>query len=84
MEIKKATDWDKVSIELEAELNAVDYNRDLQRMYRNIDKMVNELSALEVVSRSSQKYSASNKKLEEINNAIKHLEGLLLIARLMQ
>jgi nucleosome binding factor SPN SPT16 subunit len=84
MEIKKATDWDKVSIELEAELNAVDYNRDLQRMYRNIDKMVNELSALEVTSRSSQKYSASNKKLDEINNAIKHLESLLLMARLMQ
>ena len=84
MEIKKATDWDSVSIDLENQLRDIGYNRDLKKMLRNIDVMVNELSRIEVNSRSSQKYSAANVKIEEINKAIKHLEGLFFLANLMK
>jgi hypothetical protein len=84
MEIKLATDWTKVSIELERQLSDIGYNPDLKRMYNNINHMVAELSKLEVVARTKQKYSITREKVEAINKAINHLESYLLIAKLMK
>ena len=50
----------------------------------NIDSMVNELSKLEVSFRRSGKYSLLDDKVLQINNAINHLEKLILIAQLMK
>ena len=84
MKIERAIDWDKVSIDLHSQLNKLDYNPDLKRMFKNIDVMVNELSKLEVSFRRSGKYSLLDDKVLQINNAISHLEKLILIAQLMK
>lgn len=65
-------------------MSTIGYNPDLQKMFKNIDKMVTELSKLEVTFRRTQKYSFLDDKVLQINNAISHLEKLILIAQLMR
>jgi len=84
MKIEHALDWDKVSTDLRQQLSKIDYNPDLKRMFRNIEKMVTELSKLEVSFRRSGKYSILEDKVIEINTAINHLEKLILMAQLMK
>ena len=84
MKIEHALDWDKVSTDLRQQLSKIDYNPDLKRMLRNIEKMVTELSKLEVSFRRSGKYSILEDKVIEINTAINHLEKLILMAQLMK
>lgn len=85
MKIERAIDWDKVSTDLRIQMSTQSgYNPDLQKMYRNIEKMVTELSKLEVTFRRTQKYSMLDDKVAQINQAIDHLEKLLLISQLMR
>jgi hypothetical protein len=84
MKIEHALDWDKVSTDLRQQLSKIDYNPDLKRMFRNIEKMVTELSKLEVSFRRSGKYSILEDKVIEINTTINHLEKLILMAQLMK
>lgn len=84
MKIERAIDWNKVSVDLQSQLGKIDYNSDLKRMYKNIDRMVTELSKLEVSFRRTQKYQILDDKVSEINNSINHLEKLILIAQLMK
>ena len=84
MKIEKATDWDKVSIQLAQQLGQLGYNPDLNRMLLNINKMVTELSKLEVGFRRVHKFNMTDDKVEEINKAISHLEKLILMGSLMK
>jgi hypothetical protein len=84
MEIKRALDWDRVSIQLRDKMSTMGYNPDLQKVYWNIDKMITELSKLEVDARRTQKFSYLDAKVEEINKAIHHLNQLILIGLLMK
>lgn len=84
MKIERALDWDKVGTGLRQRLAKIDYNPDLKRMFHNIEKMVTELSKLEVTVRRSGKYSFLEDKVTEINTAINHLEKLILMAQLMK
>lgn len=84
MKIERAIDWNQVSIDLSSQMSGLGYNPDLQKMYKNIDKMVAELSKLEVSFRRTQKFSMLDDRVADINNAINHLEKLLLMANLMK
>jgi hypothetical protein len=84
MNIEKAIDWAKVSIQLQHQMNQAGYNPDLHKMLSNIDKMVTELSKLEVGFRRIHKSNMTNDRVEEINKAINHLEKLVLMANLMK
>ena len=83
MKIQYATDFQEVSTELRKELREIPYNKDLRKMYQNIESMVSSLSKLEVEARRSARSYACETKVSEINKAIDHLEKLILIARLM-
>jgi len=83
MKIERALDWNQVSDDLCRQLVTIGYNPDLRKMLKNIDKMVQELSKLEVSFRRTQKYSMLDDRVAEINNAINHLEKLILVAKLM-
>ena len=71
----------------------LEYNPDLYKMHGNIKRMITELSKLEVKSRRvphternlriNADIAATNKKINEIINAINHLDQLILIAQLM-
>jgi hypothetical protein len=84
MKIERALDWNQVSDQLRTLMSTIGYNPDLQKMLTNINKMVTELSKLEVSFRRTQKYSVLDDKVLQINNAIDHLEKLILIAQLMK
>lgn len=83
MEIKTSLDWEQVSILLLQQQNALPYNRDLYKMYKNISNMVRELSRLEVDARRLNAPYKTEEKIAEINSAIDRLEKLLLIAKLL-
>ena len=83
MKIERALDWNKASDDIRSQLGTIGYNPDLRKMFSNIDKMVSELSKLEVGFRRTQKYSMLDDKVAEINKAIDHLEKLILVAKLM-
>jgi hypothetical protein len=84
MKIERAIDWNKVSNSLSSQMNGIGYNPDLVRMLKNIDKMVTELSKLEVAIRRTGKFSMLDDNVVEINKAIDHLEKLILMANLMK
>jgi len=84
MKIQRAIDWNKVSSDLSSQMNGIGYNPDLHRMHKNIDKMVTELSKLEVAIRRTGKFNVLDDKVADINNAINHLEKLVLMANLMK
>ena len=84
MKIKVATDFQEISGYLKRDLNSLNHNPDLLKMLKNIEKMVEELSKMEVDARRKQKYTYTEPKVELINRAIDHLEKLILMAKLMQ
>ena len=84
MKIEKAIGWGTVSIQLQAQMNQAGYNPDLNKMLRNIDLMVTELSKLEVGFRRIHKSNMTDDRVNEINKAISHLEKLILMASLMK
>lgn len=83
MKITSSLDWSAIGSKLVQELKSIGYNPDLWKMMKNIDKMVDELSKLEVVARRTHKNNMIDERVMAINKAIDHLEKLLLIAKLM-
>ena len=84
MKIERALDWNQVSSNLSSQMNGIGYNPDLHRMYKNIDKMVSELSKLEVNLRRTGKFEMLDDKVAAVNTAINHLDKLVLMANLMK
>ena len=83
MFINNSLDWEKISVQLIQQQNALPYNPDLYKLYRNIGHMVGDLSRLEVDARRLNAPYMTEKKIAEINSAIDRLEKLLLLAKLM-
>lgn len=84
MKIEISTDWQEVHRLLRVEMNAIGYNQDLEKMVRNIDKMVADLSRLEVLVRRTRNTVIHTEKVEQINLTIDHLRKLVLMAQLMR
>jgi hypothetical protein len=84
VKIEISTDWQEVHRLLRVEMNAIGYNQDLEKMVRNIDKMVADLSRLEVLVRRTRNTVIHTEKVEQINLTIDHLRKLVLMAQLMR
>lgn len=84
MEIKTATDYASIHDSLSKEIKVIGYNQDLSRFLSNIGTMVETLSKKEVEGRRLHNSSIVEEHLDKINVAIKHLEQLLIMARLMK
>jgi formylmethanofuran dehydrogenase subunit E-like metal-binding protein len=84
MEIHTSLDWQKVNSDLSSQLSSVGYNPDLHKMLSNINKMVSELSNLEVEARRKKSIHMTQEKVDSINKSINHLEKLILMATLMR
>lgn len=82
MKIKYAVDFQ--DLDLKRELDTIGYNPDLRKMYNNISSMVTELSKMEVSARRLNKDSYTQPQVDKINQAIDHLEKLILMAKLMR
>jgi hypothetical protein len=84
MKIDTSLDWQNVHTILRTQMRNVGYNPDLQRMLNNITNMVTELSKVEVDARRKRIQSTVDEKIDKINQAIDHLEKILVIANLMK
>jgi hypothetical protein len=84
MKIEVALDWQEVRDTIRTEIHLAGYNPDLNKMLKNVDLMVTELSKLEVSARRINSTTFTKTKVDEINKAIDHLEKLALIAKLMR
>lgn len=84
MKIETSLDWKNISNKLHAQLNNLPYNSDLHKMLKNVDKMVDDLSKLEVIARRIRNTSYLTDKVSDINKSIDHLEKLILMASLMR
>lgn len=74
----------RIADELYLKLRQVRYNADLHKMYKNIERMVEDISKAEVVCRQRKNYSAMEKHVEQFKEAVDRLEKLILIALLME
>lgn len=83
MEIKLATDWSEVRGKLLAQMLPLPFNNDLLKLLSNVDSMVSALSKLEVEARRLRAPYKVKDTVDEINQAIKHLEQLLIVAKLV-
>lgn len=68
---------------LRKDLRSIHFNMDLHKMLGNIEKMVTELSKLEVSCRHHTKQYQLEEPSKNIAQSINHLEKLILMARLM-
>ena len=84
MKIERAVDWQQVKGGLLIQMKSIGYNPDFNKMIKNIDSMITELSKIEVEARRIRKSNLVQSQLDNINKAIDHLEKLLLIAQLMR
>lgn len=84
MKIYAATEWNKVHDRFRGELSKINYNHDLQKLLKNIDRMVSDLSKAEVDARRTRVYTTVNEHLDQINNSIVKLDKLIVWAMMTQ
>jgi hypothetical protein len=83
MNIQTALEGREVCYSLSKELSKLRYNPDLTKMLRNIENMVTEISKLEVICRRSHSRAVLETPLKKLNDAVDHLQKLILVAKLM-
>lgn len=74
----------KVVDELRRQLKTINYNNDLHKLLRNIDKQVSDLSSAEVIARQSHKPRLVEEPIKKLQESIDYFEKLILIAKLSQ
>lgn len=84
MKITSSHDWTIVEKELMSQIRTVRYNPDLQKMKRNIDAMVRELSKSEVDARRLKNTKYLQPKIDAINDAINKMEKWIIVLLLAQ
>lgn len=69
--------------DLRTQLKRLPYNPDLLKLCNNIGEMNSTLSRLEVEARQTHRANKLDAHKEDMIKAIKHLEQLILMAKLM-
>ena len=82
-EFNTALEASNIVTDLRKQLNRLPYNADLHKLLNNINEMNKELSRLEVEMRQTRKSYKFDAHKEDMVKAIKHLEHLVLMAKLM-
>lgn len=84
MKIDNSSDWQLVDLELNSQIRSLNFNPDLNKMKRNLEKMVTELNKSEVDARRLKTNKYIQPKIDEINIAIDQLEKLIIVLILRQ
>lgn len=86
--IQTALDWEKLYSKLRPQINQMGENpkikSDLMRMLDNVEKMVTELSKLEVDARRTKNITLLKPQLVKVNQAVDQLEKFILFANLLK
>ena len=94
---KSARTWDLSEIKFKTALEAsyilddlrkqarqLHYNKDIFKLIKNAEKLLNELGSAEVRARQLHKDYLANKPRENLEQSIDYIEKMLLILRLTQ
>lgn len=73
----------KIVDNLNNQLKQIRFNKDLVKLFNNIQNMVDEISKLEVQCRQRKNYTAMEQPVERFKEAVDRLEKLILIAKLV-
>jgi hypothetical protein len=84
LKIDTSLDWVTVRCELLKQIQSVNFNSDVNKIFDNIGKMVVELNKAEVEARRIKSLKYIQPKIDEINTAIEHLEIWILVLALRQ
>lgn len=84
MKINNSSDWFLVDLELNSQIRSLNFNPDLNKMKRNLEKMVTELNKAEVDARRLKTNKYIQPKIDEINIAIDQLEKWIIVLILRQ
>lgn len=60
------------------------YNKDLNKLYLNLEKMVSEISKIEVECRQKKHYRRLEEPTKIFMESVDRLEKLILIAKLIE
>lgn len=74
----------KIVDKLMRQLRTSRYNPDLHLMHKNLEKMVNELSILEVSARQNHHYGKVDEYKEKLAKSIDYLEKMILMLKLTE
>lgn len=83
MKIKNSLGWDSVRYDLKLQIQQLPYDTSVRQMLKNIDRMVNELSKIEVEARRTKVSCYADAKLAEVNEAIDSLGKIIMIGLLL-
>ncbi len=84
LKIDTSLDWPNVRCELSKQIQSVNFNSDVNKIFDNLHKMVVELSKAEVEARRLKSLKYIQPKIDEINTAIERLEVWILVLALRQ
>jgi hypothetical protein len=80
--INSSTDWSPIESDLLRKCRKLSNCRDIQRLIKNIQIEITELSKAEVEARTGRRMKAAE-VLEKVNADIELVEGYLLVAALI-
>ena len=72
----------KVADVVYKQLKECRFNPELMLYFRNVEKMIGNLSALEVQARQTHKYSKVDQYIIQVDQAIDYLEKMIIISKL--
>jgi hypothetical protein len=83
MKIKNSLGWESVRYDLKLQIQQLPYDTSIRQMLKNIDRMVNDLSKIEVEARRTKVSYYKDAKLAEVNEAIDSLGKIIMIGLLL-
>jgi hypothetical protein len=83
MKIKNSLGWESVRYDLKLQIQQLPYDTSIRQMLKNIDRMVNDLSKIEVEARRTKVSYYKDAQLTKVNEAIESLDKIIVIGILM-
>ena len=83
MKIKNSLGWESVRYDLKLQIQQLPYDTSIRQMLKNIDRMVNDLSKIEVEARRTKVSYYKDAQLTKVNEAIESLDKIIIIGILL-
>lgn len=65
------------------QLGQINYNHDLNKIYKNLEQMISTISIAEVDCRRTRQYTKLEEPIKTFQESVDRLEKLILIAKLI-
>ena len=80
MKISNSLEWDSVRRGLKLQIQQLPYDVSIRQLLKNIDRMVDELSKIEVEARRTKVSYYKDAQVSKVNEAIESLDKIIVVA----